>query len=154
MESDNSVSGQAKVGRRPRTTFEALGIPVGSELVFKNNSEIKCVTVDAVNTVTKDGVWRYISALASEINHYPSSGYEFFTFSGQLLSKMREELDTAPPPPAWEPEPVVTGPAEVPQSQPPQPEPKAEEAAGPKTHWTPGVPSDPTLPKADDPFNI
>jgi hypothetical protein len=146
MENGNSVSGQARTGRRPRTTFEVLGIPVGSELVFKNNSEIKCVTVDTVNLIEKDGVRRTISALASEINHYPSSGYEFFTFNGKLLSKMREKLDMASQPPAEEPDPDATGPAE--------PEVKAEEAVGPKSHWTPGITSEPTLPKADDPFNI
>jgi hypothetical protein len=145
---ENAIDTPERVtGKRgKKTTFEALGIPVGSELVFKNDSGIKCVTVDAVNMVEKDEQKWSISALASAINHYPSSGYGYFTFNGKLLSKLKAELDPAP-----QSEPVVTGSAESP---PPEAKVgvKAEEAVGPKTHWTPDIPA----PSGgdEDPFNI
>jgi hypothetical protein len=93
----NVVFEKDTVKRGKKKNFSVLGIPVGSELVFKNNSEIKCVTVDGVNLVESDGERMSISALASKINGYPSSGFVYFTWNGQVLSKLQGS-------PAWEAE--------------------------------------------------
>jgi hypothetical protein len=163
------VSGRGKGKRGKKTSFEALGIPVGSELVFKNNSEIKCVTVDGVNQVERDGERFSISSLASSINGYPSSGYGYFTWNGTLLSKLRDE--------------PVSGDSAAPQKEPrtawvsgPQPgigEPDPEDPLyeeldqgdqGEPDPDTPSVSFDPVLPEGvvdgvaspeeEDPFNI
>jgi hypothetical protein len=84
-----TAGSEVKAKRGGKTTFGSLSIPVGSELIFKNKPEIKCVTVDAVNMVEIDGEKSSISSLASKVNGYPSSGYHYFTFGGTLLSKMR-----------------------------------------------------------------
>jgi hypothetical protein len=119
------VSDRGKGRRGKKTSFEALGIPVGSELVFKNRPEVKCVTVDAVNQVERDGERFSISSLASSINGYPSSGYGYFTWNGVLLSKLRDES--------------VSGGSPAPQKEPP-------------TAWTSGPQPDLGVPDPEDPL--
>jgi hypothetical protein len=74
--------------RRKNNTFKDLGIPLGAELVF-SNGEDKCVIVDEVNQVNFNGGTLSISRLATNLNGYPSNGFDFFSYGGKFLSQMR-----------------------------------------------------------------
>jgi hypothetical protein len=137
MANDIGVNG-APGKRGKKTTFESLGVPAGSELVFKGKPDIKCVTVDAVNMVEYEGGSFSISSLASKLNNYPSSGYHYFTYKGVLLSKMKEPARV-----------------EKPSGQPCEPGGVSEATAIPDASPAPGVSGDfePKLPLEPSEFD-
>jgi hypothetical protein len=79
--------------KRPRTTFKMLGIPIESELVYKNNHTITCKTSDEINNVEFNGLVRTISNLSDELTGSSSNGFEYFMYKGKILGDIRRELE-------------------------------------------------------------
>ena len=84
--------------KRKALTFSEYGIPVGSELVYVKNPEIKC-TVVSDKKVEFEGKIYSISALAGELNVRAGStnravaGTDVFSYNGEILSmQLRKRL--------------------------------------------------------------
>jgi antitoxin component of MazEF toxin-antitoxin module len=58
-------SGEKQVVRTPNTTFEMIGLPIGTKIYFKNDKSIVATTADNKNKVEYGGKVFTISALAS-----------------------------------------------------------------------------------------
>jgi hypothetical protein len=68
--------------------FAALGIPVGSTLVFKKDPAIVVKTLDDKNKVEYQGKPYSISTLAKQLVGSPVSGYLYFKFEGKALKNL------------------------------------------------------------------
>ena len=89
------AEGQQKILRkRPRTTFRMLGIKQRSELVYKGDNAITCITSDDENNVEFKGVERTISNVSSELTGCPSNGFENFLYNGKILGDIRREMES------------------------------------------------------------
>jgi hypothetical protein len=92
--------------------FAALGIPVGSTLVFKKDPAVMVKTLDGKNKVEYLGKPYSISTLAKQLIGSPVSGYLYFKFEGKALKSLAKSgAKPAIPEPAGVP---VQEPAEVP----------------------------------------
>ena len=84
--------------KKVRTTFKGLGIPVGSKLVFVENHDITCMTIDDKNQVSYNGKEYSLSRLVRELKWSPTNvynsyrGYDFFMYNGKVLTSLREEV--------------------------------------------------------------
>lgn len=74
------------------TTFELLGIPVGSKLVFIKDSNVVCEVADKTNQVLYEGENYSLSGLGVKLCGYNVSGYQYFTFEDELLAVRRNRL--------------------------------------------------------------
>jgi hypothetical protein len=86
-------SGEQIYKRKRNTTFEMLNIDIGTELSFRNNTTIKCKTIDKQNQVIYDGQQYSISTLATQMVGYRVSGFDYFCYNGKTLGDMRREID-------------------------------------------------------------
>jgi hypothetical protein len=68
--------------------FAALGIPIGSTLVFKKDPAITVKTLDDKNKVEYLGKPYSISTLAKQLVGSPVSGYLYFKFEGKVLKNL------------------------------------------------------------------
>jgi hypothetical protein len=93
--------------------FAALGIPVGSILVFKKDASVTVKTLDDKNKVEYQGKPYSISTLAKQLVGSPVSGYLYFKFEGKVLKSLMKN----------EPKPVIP---ESTESLAPLPEETAE----------------------------
>jgi hypothetical protein len=84
---------QAILRKRSRTTFKMLNIPIGTELVYKNDDKIVCKTIDDINQVECNGEIRSISNLSIKLTGSSTNGFEYFTLNNKSLGDMRRELD-------------------------------------------------------------
>jgi hypothetical protein len=75
--------------RADNTTFESLNIPIGSELIFKDNPAEICETYDSVNQVKYKGEVMSLSALACRLANSNISGYWYFKYNGRILWDIR-----------------------------------------------------------------
>lgn len=83
-----------KATRANRTTFHALGIPVGSVLTFIHDNAIKCVVANDINQVTYDNETSAISALCCKLMHNVGyNGFEHFSYDGEKLSDRRKRIE-------------------------------------------------------------
>jgi len=81
----------ARNSRKVNNTFRTLGIKKGSELVFKKDPSITCITEDEINKVKFRDAIRTISNVATELNNgTPVNGFLWFTYNGKLLADMRK----------------------------------------------------------------
>jgi hypothetical protein len=98
--------------------FAALGIPVGSSLIFKKDPAVTVKTLDDKNKVEYQGKPYSISTLAKQLVGSPVSGYLYFKFEGKILKNLaRNETKSATPESAGVPVPESSGsPAEVPET--------------------------------------
>lgn len=80
--------------KRPRIGFEILGIPVGSELVFFKDENVKCTTTGNGNKVLYNGKETSLSAIASEILGYSASGPESFLYQDETLWDRRNRMES------------------------------------------------------------
>lgn len=73
-------------------SFEEVGIPVGAEIVFVDDENIRPVVYDAKHVIWNGEIWS-LSKLAQTIRKtkYPQQGPVCFTYKGKKLSEMREE---------------------------------------------------------------
>jgi hypothetical protein len=74
--------------------FAALGIPVGSILVFKKDPTVTVKTLDDKNKVEYLGKPYSISTLAKQIVGSPVSGYLYFKFNGRVLKNLEKPEGT------------------------------------------------------------
>jgi hypothetical protein len=98
--------------------FAALGIPVGSTLVFKKKPAIVVKTLDDKNKVEYQGKPYSISTLAKQLVGSPVSGYLYFKFEGKALKSLgKSETKPATPESPDVPAPELAGEtAEVPEA--------------------------------------
>jgi hypothetical protein len=98
--------------------FAALGIPVGSTLVFKKDPAVTVKTLDDKNKVEYQGKPYSISTLAKQLVGSPVSGYLYFKFEGKALKSLVKS----------EAKPTAPESAEYPASEPEEEAPKAPES--------------------------
>ena len=80
--------------KKANLTFEMLEIPVGTELIYKENKSIVVKTVDMVNKVSYKNETYTLSGLASKFHGGGSyAGSNHFTYNGKTLTKLREEKE-------------------------------------------------------------
>jgi len=80
--------------KRPRTSFVTLGIPVGAELVFFKDENVKCTTTGNGNKVLYNGEVTSLSAIGSKILGYSVSGTEVFLYQDETLWDRRNRLES------------------------------------------------------------
>lgn len=85
-------TGKTDGQKQSRLTFAMLGIPVGSELVYKKDDHIRCVTVDDMSNVSYNGVTYTISGLAKKMIGFSVQGGQYFSYNGELLTDIRKRL--------------------------------------------------------------
>jgi len=81
---------------RSRSTFKMVGIPVGTELEYIRDPQIKCVVIDEGNTVEYDGKPYSLSTLSWELQGRPNygiNGWYEFTYQGERLTDRRLRLE-------------------------------------------------------------
>ena len=78
--------------KRPPINFKKCKIPVGAELVFTENPEIKVKVVDERKVEYKDEITS-LSAVAKNLKGCSTSvqGSLYFTYNGKSISKIAEE---------------------------------------------------------------
>lgn len=91
---ESTPSDTRKSPRNP-STFAMLGIPIGSELIYIPNPEIKVITVDDKNKVKHpDGTVKSISGMVCYIEDrsFHVNGNTKFMYKDKTLSNIRDEL--------------------------------------------------------------
>ena len=78
---------------RPRTTFELLGLPVGTELVYCEDPKIKCTVADNKNQVLYDNKKTTLSHIACELKQFNVNGFDYFSFENETLFDRRLRLE-------------------------------------------------------------
>lgn len=76
--------------KKPALNFAKCGIPVGAELVFKEDDSIR-VTVADDRKVLYNNELTSLSAIASELKGYSAAGPSFFTYNGKNLTDIAYE---------------------------------------------------------------
>lgn len=97
-EIENIVDSVSKKNIREKANFKILDIPVGSELTFINNDNIKCTVVDDYNTVEYQNEKYTISALAKKLideagYNWSANGFQTFRYKGEVLRKRRLRME-------------------------------------------------------------
>jgi len=83
---------EARIERSQRTTFKMLEIKKGTELTYKSDPSITCITEDESNKVKFRDDIRSISNVAMELNKgKAANGFDFFMYNGQTLWEMRKK---------------------------------------------------------------
>jgi hypothetical protein len=84
------MSDLAKINREKAKSrgFAALGIPVGSILVFKKDPAVTVKTLDDKNKVEYQDKPYSISTVAKQLVGSPVSGYLYFKFEGKALKSL------------------------------------------------------------------
>ena len=76
--------------KRPAIDFSKCNIPVGAELVFKDDANIKVTVVDE-RKVLYNGELTSLSAIAKSIKGCSVAGPAYFTYNGKSLSEILRE---------------------------------------------------------------
>ena len=76
--------------KRPAINFSKCNIPVGAELVFKEDENIKAIVVDEHKVLYHDELTS-LSAIAKSIKGFPVAGPAYFTYKGKSLSEILRE---------------------------------------------------------------
>ena len=83
-----------KPDRAQRLSFQMLGIPVGSVLVYRNDHSITAKTCDMQTTVMYQGQQYKLSALVRHLKNGGSwQGGEYFDYNGRKLTDIRKEIE-------------------------------------------------------------
>ena len=83
-----------KKRKRSRLTFEMLGIPVGSELTYRHDHLIKCITADNISTVLYKGQSYTLSGLVTLLEGKGQwHGGDHFLYNGKRLTQLRYEME-------------------------------------------------------------
>lgn len=85
----NTMTVATQKTKRPPVNFIKCGIPIGAELVFVENSNIKVTVIDE-RKVQYNGELTSLSAIAKGIKGYPCAGPSYFTYKGELISDIAE----------------------------------------------------------------
>ena len=97
-EKDNGPTSptEEKKEKRSKLTFKMLGIPIGSELVYKDDSTVIIKTVNDGSNVEYKGQIYSISGLVTLLKNGGSwRGGDYFLYNGKKLTKIRKELEEA-----------------------------------------------------------
>lgn len=88
-----NADGEQKRTRRAPFSFSKAGIPVGAEIVFTENEDIRPVVVDDRH-ISYNGKTTFLSALAKELlgSDVSVSGTRFFSYDGKKLDEIRENV--------------------------------------------------------------
>ncbi len=90
----NDQSETGKRARSPNTRFSRLGVPIGAELVFIKDNDIKCTVLDGHNQVEYKGKPWAISALVMNLlNWSAANGFSYFSYEGEILWDRRMRLE-------------------------------------------------------------
>lgn len=83
-----------ETAKRGPFRFSAYGIPVGSELMFIEDSSIRVTVVDDRH-IKYDGEITSVSALAQKIKGFshPVQGTLWFSYNGEKLTDIRDRID-------------------------------------------------------------
>lgn len=84
----------AKEGKRPRFSFDAAGIPRGSEIEFVDDRKVKAIVKNEHN-ILYQGKTTSLSKLAQEllgIDH-PVQGTLYFVYEGEILNDRRNRME-------------------------------------------------------------
>lgn len=73
-------------------TFESLGIPVGSELVFTRDSSVTVKTVDTTSKVMYNGQVMTLSGVAVSLIGRSARGAKYFKYNGIRLETMYNNM--------------------------------------------------------------
>ncbi len=85
---------KSKTGKRTRTLFSNLSIPIGAKLTFTKDSNITCNVLDDINQVQYSGKAWAISKLASHLlGGAKVNGFHYFSYRGEILWNMRIRLE-------------------------------------------------------------
>ena len=91
-------SGEKQVVRTPNTTFEMIGLPIGTKIYFKNDKNIVATTIDNKNKVEYGGKTFAISTLALKLynekinkSQKTLNGYLYFYYDKKTLFEMRPD---------------------------------------------------------------
>lgn len=77
-----------------RTTFQMLGIPVGSRLTAANKNIPDVITVDEINQVQlPDGSVKSISRAVIDVIGGHRNGFQVYKYNGKRLSLIRKSFD-------------------------------------------------------------
>lgn len=75
--------------KRPPVNFAKCGIPIGAELIFVEDSNIKVTVIDE-RKVQYNGELTSLSAIAKGIKGYSCAGPSYFTYKGESISDIAE----------------------------------------------------------------
>lgn len=92
---DQKALNQVRAEMRVKFNFKMVGIPVGSELVFSRDENIKAVVVDN-KTIAFNNEITSLSASAQKIlgYDYGVQGTAYWTYEGEILDERRRRLET------------------------------------------------------------
>lgn len=76
--------------KKPPVNFSKCNIPIGAELVFKEDDSIKAIVVDDHKVLYKDELTS-LSAIAKSIKGYSIAGPAYFTYNGKLVCDIARE---------------------------------------------------------------
>ena len=77
--------------KRPKINFQKCGIPVGAELVFVDDPNVKVYVVDEHKVQWNEEITS-LSAIAAEIKKQKAiQGSAFFKYNGKLITQIAEE---------------------------------------------------------------
>lgn len=76
--------------KKPAVNFRQCNIPMGAELVFVDNSNVR-VTVVSERKVQYNNEITSLSAVAKSIKGYPVAGPSYFTYNGKLVADIANE---------------------------------------------------------------
>ena len=77
--------------KRPKINFQKCGIPVGAELVFVDDPNVKVYVVDEHKVQWNEEITS-LSAIAAEIKKQKAiQGSAFFRYNGKLITQIAEE---------------------------------------------------------------
>ncbi len=93
---DQKALNQVRAEIRARFNFKMVDIPIGAELVFSRDENIKARVVDN-QTIEFNGAVTSLSASAQEILGYENSvqGTAYWMYEGETLDERRRRMDSA-----------------------------------------------------------
>lgn len=87
--STSTTTEEAKT-KKPAVNFQKCNIPIGAELVFIDDPEVK-VTVVSERKVQYNDEITSLSAIASNKKGYSAAGPSYFTYNGKLVADIARE---------------------------------------------------------------
>ena len=86
----DQTSGERKIKKiAAKTTFQMIGLPVGTEVCFQNDKNRRATVLDDKNKISFEGKTGAISEIAKSILNYSVSGFFVFYYNGQRLFDLR-----------------------------------------------------------------
>ena len=85
----NTTTEEAKT-KKPAVNFQKCNIPIGAELVFTDDPEVKVIVVSDRKVQYNDEITS-LSAIASNKKGYSVAGPSYFTYSGKIVADIAKE---------------------------------------------------------------